>query len=138
MRIYLQAPSISIKKSQIFDFNGEGIGYYFPLPDNDLLIPGLFIEDVVNTQYSMLNTKDFDVELWNTLNRNLVGSRCFIKNGLYNRIDRFYGGLVIYYENIPKHKKDLANMIIQSIYIKTKYLNDPPLNESKRRKEIVK
>lgn len=136
-RLTLAMPQISVEKSQFFNFNGEGVAYHFPLFTGKCIIPGLCFTYIANNRNNLLNTDIFDTELWNTLNSNLVGSRCFVKNNLYTRIDHYYNGLTIYYMDLPKEMAERANAIMKSICIKQKQPNDTPLQEHKRIKGVV-
>ena len=118
-RMYIKVPEISLKMSNII-IDDEGFWIYYPLPvETDK--PSVLIIDysVMNINY-MIDTKDYDIELWNTFNRNSVGSRCFIKNNLFYRIDRYEDGLEIYYTDVDGNMVDLLNETMNSVYKKPK------------------
>lgn len=131
-RMYIEVPEISVTmSSMIIDCEGSWICY--PILQEDKK-NGIIVIDysVMNKNY-LYETEDYDIELWNTLNKNLVGSRCFKKDGLYYRIDRFTDGLEIFYIDIADDYFDLTNKVMRSIY-KTKLKDsDPPLNKGKRK-----
>lgn len=131
-RMYITVPDISLKMSDII-IDDEGFWIYYPIPvETDK--PSVLIIDysVMNTNY-MINTKDYDIELWNTFNRNSVGSRCFIKNNLFYRIDRYEDGLEIYYTDVDDNMVNLLNETMRSIYKKNKNNSDVPLDTTKKR-----
>lgn len=86
----------------------------------------------MNDLSRLYKDNNIDKELWNTLNRGKIGSRCFIKDGLYNRVDTFVDGIIIYYENVPEDMKELLNEILKSIDMRLKLPEDKNINEYKR------
>lgn len=131
-RMYIDIPEISIKMSSLIT-DCEGFWTCFPIPQNNAN-PGVLIVDysVMNINH-LLNTKEYDREIWNTLNGNNIGSRCFIKDSLFYRIDKYADGLEIFYENITSEYFDLLNQSMKSVYKTLKKDSDPPLNFRKRK-----
>jgi len=130
-RIFFNAPEISIKNS----FKGceyHGCIYIFPLIHENTIKTVTF-SFLSMTQWDIENTKDFDDELWNTMDLKLNGSRCFVKDGLYSRIDRFENVMTVFYTNLPYDFMLEANKIINSIHIRIKQEKDTPLQQKKRK-----
>ena len=77
-RLFVMVPEISMKMSNVI-VDDEGIWICYPFPSESGKTGVLVIDySVMNMNY-LKNTKDYDIELWNTFNRNDVGSRCFKK-----------------------------------------------------------
>lgn len=140
-RVFLSAPELSVKYSIEYIAKGEGKSVYFPLRydigvDSLYTIEALYIDCIVNTSYDrMMIPNTIDIELWNTFNKDHVGSRCYLNNNKYNRIDLLFPGIVIYYEGLSKDVAEIADKIIQSIHTISNS-NMLVLNK-KRRKYIV-
>lgn len=132
-RLYLQIPADVIHNSAEIH-NCEGFAVMYPLVSANNIIGILTVDYSVMNFNHLINTKDVDKELWNTFNNNHVGSRAFMKNGLFNRVDRFSDGLEIYYTNISEDLLDMANGILRSVYIKKKTIYDKKLNKTNRKK----
>lgn len=133
-RMYLDVPEISISSSNLIIMQSdEGFIVVYPFIDEHMRFCSLSIDYTIWTYNKYIFTNDFDEELWNTLNDCHVGSRCFIKDGLYYRVDRFSDGLEIYYEHVPKDLFNVINKIIKSISIEDRNDNVPFLNLKKRR-----
>lgn len=131
-RMYIMVPEISIKMSNVIADN-EGFWICYPVPSESGK-PAILVIDysVLNRNY-LKYTEDYDMELWNTFNRNDVGSRCFRKNGLFYRIDRYEDGLEVFYSDVSADVFATMNEIMRSIYRVNKKNSDPPLNVLKRR-----
>lgn len=131
-RIIFNAPEYSIDNSlKICEYHG--CSYYFPLRENHPTY-ALTFSFLVMTQWDLASTTDFDIELWNTFGEGFEGSRCFVKNNMYYRIDQYENGVVIFYSNIPLKIAAIANKIIDSVAIRKKNKNDSPIK--RYRKEI--
>lgn len=125
-RVFFEMPANSIKIStEILDC--EGVVVIYPLFLSPEKFAPITIDCSVMNRNHLIYTDDIDLELWNTFNRNNIGSRCFIKNGLYYRVDRYYEGLEIYYNDLPEELLDLANKIMKSVYITVLKKEDKPL-----------
>lgn len=131
-RLFINVPENSLKLSgQINGEEGFWVYYLFPFKCD---IPGILtIDYTVMNRNRLLYTDKYDEELWNTLNRNNVGSRCFKRNNKFFRIDKFEDGLEIYYENINEEFLEEANAVINSVLKKPLKPTDPPLNPHKRK-----
>ena len=78
----------------------------------------MYMEYIAVTSYHrLLVTDSIDVELWNTFNSGNRGSRCYLKNGLYTRIDILDSGIVMFYEDLESPMATIANRIIGSAVI---------------------
>lgn len=131
-RMYLDVPDISMRMSTLI-VDSEGFWVCYPIPQGNNNPGALIVDDSVMNINSLLETQDYDIELWNTFNKNGVGSRCFKKKGLNYRIDRFSDGLEIFYIDITDDNFDLVNQIIKSVYRSPRKDSDPPLNKDKRK-----
>lgn len=131
-RMYFMVPEISMKMSNVIE-DDEGFWICYPVPSK-FGKPGVLVIDcsVMNRNY-LKYTKDYDMELWNTFNRNDVGSRCFKKNGLFYRIDRYEDGLEVFYTDVGADMVETMNETMRSLLRKPKINSDPPLNVLKRR-----
>lgn len=136
-RVYIDAPEVSIKSSVSFVVRGHGTGIVYPIIDEkEKRINGLLtIESVGDTEYDMFTTTTYDEELWNTLGKDWVGSRCYVYEGKFYRIDSLHG-FIIYYENLPKNAHKIADKIIDSIHVEKKTENSCRLQENKRRHQL--
>lgn len=132
-RLYIQIPANIIHNSaEVHD--SEGFVVMYPLISANHVVGVLTVDYSVMNSNHLISTQNIDIELWNTFNNNLVGSRAFTRNGLFNRIDRFSDGLEIYYTNISEDLLDTANDILKSVYIKRKTIYDKKLNKTNRKK----
>lgn len=124
-RMYIMVPEISKKMSNVID-DDEGFWICYPIPSESGK-PGALIIDysVMNRNY-LKYTQDYDIELWNTFNRNDVGSRCFKKNGLFYRIDRYEDGLEVFYSDVDAAMVETMNETFKSIYRNPKINSDAP------------
>lgn len=124
-RMYIMVPEISKKMSNVID-DDEGFWICYPIPSESGK-PGALIIDysVMNRNY-LKYTQDYDIELWNTFNRNDVGSRCFKKNGLFYRIDRYEDGLEVFYSDVDAAMVETVNETFKSIYRNPKTNSDAP------------
>ena len=122
-RVLLSAPECSVRHSREQIIKGHGKSVYYPLQyvkDNQGTwhLQVVHMEHIVMTSHERLVHKDsIDTELWNTFNSDLRGSRSYICNGLYTRIDIIESGIVIFYENLEPHMADIANYIINSVVV---------------------
>lgn len=73
--------------------------------------------------YIIKNDK-IDKELWNTFNQDNKGSRSYVVNDRYTRIDELYKGFTILYKDLEYPTKEIADRIIRSINFK--YIRKPP------------
>lgn len=122
-RVILSVPESSVRHSREQIFKGHGKIIYYPLKyilDREGIwnVQIVYIEYLVMTSYDRLIKRDsIDVELWNSFNSGLSGSRSYICNGLYTRIDILECGIVVYYENLEPHMAEIANRIIKTVTI---------------------
>ena len=131
-RLYFEMPEYSIKFStQVYDCHGFVV--MFPWLTSSDNIAAFAVDKTVMNRNWLIYTDDVDTELWNTFNKDHVGSRCFIKNGLYYRVDEYYGGCQIYYQDVPEELFDMANDIMRSVYTRPVKEGDPPLFREKRK-----
>jgi len=131
-RIFINLPEKSIKYStEIYDC--EGFIIMYPLFTSSGNVSPFTVDCSVMNRNGLIYTEDIDTELWNTFNGDNIGSRCFIKNGLYNRVDRYYDGVEIYYTDLPDILFKQANIIMKSFKTKVKKEDDIPLNRNKRK-----
>lgn len=131
-RMYLEVPELSVcMSSHIMDCEGSWICY--PIPQEGEKTGILVVDYSVMNKNYLFETDDYDIELWNTINKNKVGSRCFKKDGLNYRIDRFADGLEIFYIDIADNYFDLINKVMKSVYKTQLKESDPPLNKHKRK-----
>lgn len=77
-RMFVMVPEISMKRSHIID-DDEGFWISYPIPSESGKSGILVIDYSVMNRNYLKSTKDYDIELWNTFNRNGVGSRCLRK-----------------------------------------------------------
>lgn len=131
-RLILEVPEFSLKNSAIID-DSEGLWITYPFLSDKEQLCGVVIEYSGINFPSLLYTKDYDIELWNTLNKSWTGSRCYKKNGLYYRIDSFDDGLRIYYEDVPEDLINTFDSILKSVFKKYKTPSDKPLKDKKRK-----
>lgn len=142
-RLILNLPERSIERSTQYIFKGEGMGMCYPLRvsfnnEGSCRMEVLMIDQIVNTSYDRLVfNKDLDVELWNTFNMDNLGSRCFIKDGKYSRIDALRFGIVVYYENLSPEMSEIANQIIKSISTNPSESMEESTTKRKRRVQII-
>lgn len=119
-RVFISAPELSVKYSREQIFDGHGKSVYYPLKYTSTKqeiweTQVLYIEYITMTSYdSLVTTDSIDIELWNTFNSSHRGSRCYLKDGNYTRIDILDPGIVMSYENLESHMAILANQIINS------------------------
>ncbi len=116
-RMFIDIPNISEGKSGYIE-DDEGFSRYYLLPSESGKICAIIIDYSVMNRNYLIDTEDFDIELWNTFNKNSVGSRCFKKNNLYYRIDRFEDGLEVFCMDVDAKLMDLVNKTFRSIYKK--------------------
>lgn len=131
-RIFVNMPSNSIKFSTMI-IDCEGFVIIYPLLSSNGNVCPLTIDCSVMNNNRLIRTKNVDYELWNTFNRDNVGSRCFIKDGLYNRVDRYKDGYEVYFTDVPQDIFEMANSIIGSIKTKVKTTEDKPIQNNKRK-----
>lgn len=130
-RVFLSAPKYSIDNSS-FASEYHGSIYVFPLSDQFPYISGLVLTLLHMTQWDMAYASEFDLELWNTITEtNSIGSRCYIKDGLFSRIDIYKGGIVAFYSNMKYEKAMLGNEIINTIRIVNNNNSDITLKKRK-------
>ncbi|MDE6552326.1 MAG: hypothetical protein K2K98_05115 [Muribaculaceae bacterium] len=130
-RLFLEAPQLSIKYSSLsYCAEGFAIGYPIISPSGEK--SSLWVDDIRMHHLESMYETDIDQELWNTFNQDFVGSRCYIKNGLYYRFDRFRDGLIIYYEAVPKEMRNVADNIMKSVKTRPQKSDDNPLDRNKR------
>lgn len=132
VRLYLEVPEISVAMSTLIR-DSEGSWICYPIPQENEKPGILVIDDSVMNKNYLLETEEYDIELWNTFNKNMVGSRCFRKDGLNYRIDRFSDGLEIFYIDIADNYFDILNKVMKSVYKTLKKGSDSPLDNSKRK-----
>lgn len=126
-RMYIEVPEISRKLSQILT-DDEGFWIFFPIPGDSIKRGMLSVDYSVMNRNYLIETKDYDVEHWNTFNRNYVGYRCFMKNWLFYRIDRYEDGLEVFYTDVEENMVDVVNQAMKSICKKPRNVSDPPLS----------
>lgn len=131
-RLYLDVPEYSILNSGLFSHH-EGFMVAYGFINEERQICTLTVDYSVMTYNHVLGEQSYDKELWNTFNKSHIGSRCYIKDGKYYRVDRFQDGLEIYYEHVPVDLVDSINAIMKSVEITHRDNNAPPLNCGKRR-----
>lgn len=137
-RIYIDVPELSIKHSNYYVVYAHGEGICYPLMAEGNRGKFIIIESVADTSYDMFDSKDFDYELWNTFNKDWFGSRCYINNGRYYRIDKLPGNIIIIYEDLSKEAAKTADKIIKSIHIESKTKSSIPIQDNKRVHKIFK
>lgn len=125
-RMYIEIPELSRKLSNIIT-DDEGFWICFPLLGDSCIRGTLIIDYSVMNRNSLIDTKDYDVELWNTFNRNFIGSRSFIKNDLFYRIDRYEDGLQVFYIDVNQDMVEAVNNAMQSIYKRPRFSTDSPV-----------
>lgn len=136
-RVFLSVPEFSLNHSRDQIIEGHGESIYYPLKytldkNGNWDIQVLFIEHIVMYTYDrMIYNDSIDIELWNTFNSSSRGSRAYVCNGLYTRIDLLEGGISVFYENLTPQMADIANRIIKSIVITTDR-NVPVFKERKK------
>ena len=132
-RMYIMVPEVSMKMSnEISDDEGFWIGYSIPAEYGK---PGIMVIDYsVMNRNSLRFTKDYDVELWNTFDGDSVGSRCFMKDGLFYRIDRYEDGLEVFYSDVNTDMVEVVNEAMKSIHRKPKNESDHPLTVGRHRR----
>lgn len=137
-RILLSAPESSVRHSREQIIKGHGKSVYYPLryvKDSQGIwhLQVVYMEHIVTTSYERLVYKDsVDKELWNSFNSESRGSRSYICNGLYTRIDILESGIVIFYEDLEPRMADIANRIIKSVVVET----DKSIPIFKERKKV--
>lgn len=132
VRILIKLPINSIKFStEVYDC--EGFVVIYPLFSSTGKVCPLTIDCSVMNNNRMIRSMDVDSVLWNTFNRDKIGSRCYIKHGLYNRIDRYQDGYEIYFTDVPKDIFQHANQILNSVKTIVKKSGDSPLQRNKRK-----
>ena len=130
-RMYIMVPEVAMKMSNIIS-DDEGFWICYPIP-MEYGKPGVLVVD-----YSVMNrnalkfTKDYDIELWNTFDGNNIGSRCFMKDGLFYRIDRYEDGLEVFYSDVNADLVQAMNETMKSIFRKPKNESDQPLTVRRR------
>ncbi|MDE6018836.1 MAG: hypothetical protein K2G85_08505 [Muribaculaceae bacterium] len=120
-------------QTSTYIYDDEGFWIIYPIFPNSNKIASLTVNYSVMNKNYLYDTEDYDDELWNCLNINQIGSRCFKKNGLFYRIDRFEDGLEIFYIDIDNNNFYMANEIIRSVSKLAKSEKDIPLNKNKRK-----
>lgn len=130
-RMYVMVPEISMKMSNVID-DDEGFWICYPIPSESGKSGVLVIDYSVMNRNYLKYTNDYDMELWNTFNRNDVGSRCFMKNGLFYRIDRYEDGLEVFYSEIDADMVETMNETMRSIYKRPRTSSDAPPNVCRR------
>lgn len=130
-RLFLEAPQLSIKLSTL-NYGAEGFAILYPFVSPSGKKCVLCVDDVHMQQLNFLYETDFDTELWNTFNQDNVGSRCYIKDGLYYRYDRFQDGLIINYEAVPEDMRDVVEKVMKSVKTHPQKPDDKPLDRNKR------
>lgn len=130
-RLYIDIPESSMKFATKF-ITCEGFSVDYPII-GDQFPPGVLSVDYSFMKHTYILDEECDVELWNTINRNYIGSRSYIKNDKYFRIDRYADGLEVFYSNVPQNLVNKANHILNSIFIELKNETSPPLDEKKRK-----
>ena len=138
-RVLLSVPESSVKHPPEQIIRGHGKSIYYPLQyvleDKGVWnLQVVYIEHIVMTSYDrMLRRDKIDMELWNTFNSDVRGSRSYVCNGLYSRIDILESGIVIFYEDLEPHMADIANRIIKSVIVGT----DKSIPILKERKNVA-
>ena len=132
-RIVFNAPDYSADNS-LEQCEYHGCSYFFPLRGNTYTYL-LVISFLRMTQWTIASTMDFDSELWNTFGDGYEGSRCFIKDNMYSRIDRYENGMVMIYSDIPYDVAEIANKIFDSVVIRRKTESDGAI---KRTRKVLK
>lgn len=132
-RMYIEVPIHSILTSGLFSHD-EGFMIVYAFLNEEKQICTLTVDYSVMTYNHVLGEDSYDKELWNTFNKNIIGSRCYIKNGRYYRVDRFSDGLEIYYENVPADLVETVDAVMKSVLITQRRKDDQPLNWDKRLK----
>lgn len=137
-RIYIDVPELSLQHSNSYVVYAHGEGIIYPLMAEGNIGKFITIESVVDTSYDMFRSKDLDLELWNTFNKDWFGSRCYMKNDRFYRIDQLPGNIIIMYENLPKEAAEAADKIIKSIHVERKTKSSIPLQDNKRKHILFK
>ncbi|MDE6379559.1 MAG: hypothetical protein K2L11_03730 [Muribaculaceae bacterium] len=138
-RILLSVPESSVRHSREQIIKGHGKSIYFPLQyaldDHGIWhLQVVYIEHIVMTSYERLVHNDsIDTELWNSFNIESRGSRSYIRNGLYTRIDILESGIVIFYEDLDPNIAEIANRIIKSVEV----VADKSIPILKERKKVT-
>ncbi len=141
-RVFLSVPESSLRHSREQIFEGHGKSIYYPLKytldSEGIWNPQvIFIEHIVTTSHDRLINKDsIDMELWNTFNSGSRGSRSYICNGLYSRIDILEGGIAVFYEDLTPQMAEIANQIINSIAISSDRKN--PVFKQRKKVPTIK
>lgn len=130
-RMYIEVPEISQIMSSLIE-DDEGFWICFPIPLESEKWGVLTIDYSVMNRNFIKYTEDFDIELWNTFDKNGVGSRCYKKDGLFYRIDRYEDGLEIFYQDIDGSTIDIVNDIMKSIFRRPKDVLDKQLSVKRR------
>lgn len=132
-RLYIDIPNQAYRFSKEIS-DCEGFVVMYPLKSESGHIGILTVDYSVMNDNQLVKTTIVDKELWNTFNRNHTGSRSFIRDGQYYRIDRFSDGLEIYYTGITKDLVNLANDILSSVKTKKRTKDDKELDPDRRRR----
>lgn len=124
-RMYIMVPEISKKMSNVID-DDDGFWICYPIPSESGKSGTLIVDYSVMNRNYLKYTQNYDMELWNTFNRNDVGSRCFKKNGLFYRIDRYEDGLEVFCSDVDAAMVETMNETFKSIYRIPKTNSDAP------------
>lgn len=132
-RLFIEVPNLSLKHSSL-NYCAEGFAIAYPIVSPSGKVCSLWVDDIAMPHLALMFETDIDKELWNTFNQDHVGSRCYVKNGLYYRYDRFRDGLIIYYEDVPEELLDVVDNIMKSVKTRPQKPDDKPLDHNKRTK----
>ena len=123
-RVFISVPQLSVKMSREQIIEGHGKSIYYPLKytlnnHGNWRMQVLFIEYISMSSYDrFIHNDSIDIELWNSFPcMNRGGSRCYLNDGVYTRIDILDPGIVIYYENLEPEIAAVANRIIDTVNI---------------------
>ena len=129
-RFKFLVPEESVAKS-IKACDGHGCIYYFPLSDKN---EGITFANLVMTEFDFEDSMEYDSELWNCFDEHNNGSRGYVVNDHYYRIDKYEDGTIVFYSNLSYQAAQIANRVMNSVIVRRKIATDNELSTKKREK----